>query len=188
MAVLKFHKVSTLPPTLEANAFYFVLNATFAEAYLTDSAGTARSIGNSAMINALAGSATTAALADYNLVEIVADIAARNAFVAGKQRNLMLLVLNATGDATVASGAALYAWRESDASFIKLSEYEAMDVALVWGNISGRPASSPSTIDDAVTKRHAHSNAAVLDALGDSAGGLTYAGQPVGAGWQATDW
>lgn len=188
MSAIKFHKVTAMPGTPEANALYFVVNGAFCEAYLTDAAGTAKSLGNSAMINAVAGAAVTAALADYNLVEIVADIPARNAFVAGKTRNLMLLVQDAIGDATVSSGAALYAWRESDASFIKLAEYEAMDVALTWAALSGKPASSPASIDDAVGKRHAHANAATLDKIGETGGVMTFDGAAIGANWHTENW
>lgn len=56
--LLRFHKVTALPPSLDANAIYFVLNGDYAEAYLTDAAGVAKAVGNSAMIAALAGGAT----------------------------------------------------------------------------------------------------------------------------------
>ena len=189
MAAIKFHKVTAMPGSPEANAVYFVVNGTFCETYVTDSAGNTKGAGNTAMINAAIAPPISAALADYNMVEIVADIPARNAFVAGKQRNLMLLVQDATGDATVASGAALYAWSEAGGTFAKIAEYEAMDVALTWANIGGRPASSPASIDDAVGKRHTHANQAALDKVGEDGGGnITYGGQPVGASWQTNNW
>jgi hypothetical protein len=181
---LSFHKVVTLPGTLVANAFYFVENGSYSESYLTDDTAVAKSIGNSAMINSLADARIVTALADFNLVEIVADIAARNALPTAK--NQMALVLNATGDATVASGSALYAYRESNSTWYKLSEYESMDVALTWANISGKPASSPATIDDAVSKRHTHTNQATLS---EASGSLRYNGQPVGGtDWTTNNW
>lgn len=51
MALVKFYKVASLPGTLEANAFYFVENNTYAEAYVTNASGVAKKIGNSDMIN-----------------------------------------------------------------------------------------------------------------------------------------
>lgn len=50
---VSFYKVDTLPATLVPNAFYYVENGQYAEAYLTDSNGVAKKIGNSEMIEAL---------------------------------------------------------------------------------------------------------------------------------------
>ena len=189
MAAVTFHKVATLPGSLTANAIYLVENGGYAETYVTNSAGVARMIGNSAMTNALADARIALALADRNLVEIVADIAARNALASGAQRNLLVLVEDATGDATVSAGAALYSWKESGGTWTKLTEYEGLDVTLAWASISGRPASAPSLIDDAVTKRHSHANQAYLDKIGESSGALTYDGAAVGgASWTTTNW
>lgn len=188
MATITFHKVTTLPGSPVANAVYFVENGTYSETYVTNSAGTARSLGNSAMINALADARIGVALADLNVVEVAADITARNA-LAGT-RNLLVMVLDATGDATVASGAALYVYREATATWIKVSEYESMDVTLAWASISGKPTSAVALIDDAVTKRHDHTNKAYLDKIGESGGALTYDGSPVGGSpqWTTANW
>lgn len=187
MATINFHKVSVLPGVLAADTFYFVENGNTAESYLTNGAGVAKSIGNSAMINALINTQLTAALADFNVIEIVATIAARNAL--STARNQMALVLDATGDATVTSGAALYAYREATLTWIKIAEYEAMDVSLTWASISGKPASAPALIDDAVAKRHAHANGAYLDKISETAGQMTYNGSAVGApNWSTTNW
>lgn len=189
MALVKFFKVLALPGVLEANAFYLVENGSFCESYLTDDAATAKSIGNSAMIAAVAGPLIAAQLAQMNRVEIVADITARNA-LASADFNQLVLALDATGDATVAAGAASYVFRNSDNSWIKVAEYEAMDVALTWAAITGKPASAVANIDDAVTKRHDHANKTVLDQISEDGGQqLTHRGQPVGAtNWTATDW
>jgi hypothetical protein len=50
---VKFFKVDTLPTPLAANAFYYVENGEYAEAYLTDLNGVAKKIGNSEMIEDL---------------------------------------------------------------------------------------------------------------------------------------
>lgn len=50
---VKFFKVTTLPGTLLANAFYYVENGNYAEAYLTDDSGAAKKIGNTQMIQEL---------------------------------------------------------------------------------------------------------------------------------------
>jgi hypothetical protein len=50
---VRFYKVTSLPATLVANAFYYVENGPYAEGYLTDDTGVAKKIGNSEMIEAL---------------------------------------------------------------------------------------------------------------------------------------
>lgn len=187
---LKFHKVTTLPGVLEADSFYYVSNGTFAESYLTTSDGTARALGNSAMITTIANQliADAMAAAGKNPIEIVADIAARDALTATATTNLMILVTDASSDPTVGAGAALYVWNEAQSTVTKIAEYENLDVTLNWADIQGRPTSSVSTIDDAVAKRHSHSNLSTLDKLGESAGALTYDGNAVSANWNTTNW
>lgn len=176
MAYIQFHKVSTLPGVLQPNALYFVANGSYAETYITDQVWVAKSVGNSTMINQLIATQ----LAQYNTIDIVPDIAARNALNT-RDYNFTVLVVDATADPTVTVGAALYAFQNSDNTFVKLSEYESLDVTLQWANIAGRPASSVSDIDDAVTKRHTHANKIQLDKIGENVNGeLTYNGNDIG--------
>jgi hypothetical protein len=175
---INFFKVNTLPATLEADSFYYVLNGTRAESYLTDNAGSAKLIGNTQMINDLINQA----LGGLNLdaLEIVADIAARDAAQAGYASNKLVLVTDATADATVNAGAALYAYNNADDSFTKVSEYESLDIQLEWSQIQNRPLSTVSQIDDAVAKRHTHANKAVLDLVTEDADlDLEFRGNPV---------
>jgi hypothetical protein len=53
MREFKEFKVVSLPATLQPDALYYVANGEYAEAYITDGAGHAKGIGNSAMISAL---------------------------------------------------------------------------------------------------------------------------------------
>ncbi len=187
MTAINFHKVTVLPGALVADSLYFVQNGNYAETYLTNAAGVAKSIGNSAMIAAIVDSHINTALADFNIVEIVADIQARGAL--STARNLMALVLDATGDPTVTSGAALFAYRESTTQWLKIAEYESMDVTLTWASISGKPNAAVALIDDAVNKRHAHANSIYLDKISEAAGQMTYNGQVVGSlNWSTTNW
>lgn len=181
MAALNFFKVTALPGTLQANSVYFVLNSTYAETYVTDSSGAAKSVGNSAMISAVASS-----VAGGGQVQVVATIAARNALAL--TQNTMVLVTDATGDSTVASGAALYVWVQADTAYTKIAEYESMDVVLQWANIQGKPSSTVANIDLAVTNMHTHSNKATLDLISATSGQLTYNGTVVATQWGATDW
>ncbi len=183
MDPLKFYKVTSLPGTLVANAMYFVINGSYSESYITNSSGVAKSIGNSVMINAL----IDAKLSAYNTLEIVADITARD-LLNTRDYNFLCLVVDATGDLTVASGSALYAFKNSDNTFTKVAEYESMDVIVDWSNITNRPVSSVANIDDAVTKKHSHSNKPELDLIGeDVAGNMTYNGEPVQR-FETTNW
>lgn len=188
MALVKFNKVNTLPGTLDANTFYFVENGTFAESYITDNEGNARSVGNSAMINALINDALASWTGGAAALEIVADIPARDALVATLDANTMLLVIDASGDPTVSSGSALYAYGASNTTVYKLAEYESMDVVMQWSALVGGPSSTPAQIDDAVSMRHNHANKSVLDKLGSDAEGLLFDGQPVSARWATANW
>lgn len=185
---LKFFKVTNLPGELEADSFYYVANDDFAESYLTDSEGVAKAIGNSAMIEDIAEEVVNDAIAAFNSVQIVADITARNAL--DPESNIMVLVLDASTDETVTAGAALYVYDLSNTTWIKVAEYESMDVAVDWSAISNGPASSTSAIDDAVSASHSHSNKTELDKIGESGGVMTYNGSPIGGeiGWEDLDW
>ena len=181
---LTFHKVTALPGTLVADAVYIVsTSAPIAEIYITDSSANARRVINTADVQAMINTS----LAATGGVEIVADIAARNALV--QTANGLVMVLDATADTTVTTGAATYAYRHANTSYTKISEAESMDVVLQWANIQGKPTSTVAQIDDAVTKRHTHANKTQLDLVGqDGAGNMTYNGNPVVPGWSTTAW
>jgi hypothetical protein len=59
---------------------------------------------------------------------------------------------------------------------------------LQWANINGKPTSTVADIDDAVTKRHVHANAAVLDLLSDNSGELFYNGVTIAPQMLAEQW
>lgn len=194
---IKFYKVSALPAELEANAFYFVggVGSDYAESYLTDSTATpvAKQIGNSEMINDLVDTK----IGELERFRVVADIATRDAQEATGQ-SYMVLVMDASADATVDTGAALYAHDGSTGNFLKVAEYESMDLnfqqiidglVIDWSQIQNGPTSTPAQIDQAVTDSHVHANKVQLDKVGEDADGrLTYDGVTVGATWANNDW
>lgn len=186
MANVQFFKVSTLPGSLQPNAFYYVENGAYAESYVTNQAGVAKALGNSAMINALINDALSSLPSSGAPVLFVADIAARDAL--DPEQAVFVLVQDATGDPTVTAGAALYAWNPATSAWLKVAEYESMDVQLTWAAIQGKPSSSPAQIDTAVSQSHAHANKATLDLIGAGADGLTYNGSPVGSSWATNNW
>lgn len=185
---VKFYKVATLPAPLEPNAFYYVENGTYTESYLTNSAGVAKSVGNSAMINALVSEALANWGGSASSLSIVPDIAARDALTEIATTNLMILVVDASDDSTVGSGSALYAYGLTTDVTYKLAEYESMDVVLEWDNIEGRPTSTVAQIDNAVTLAHTHNNKTVLDKLSEVGGVLRYDDKGINPEWSTNNW
>lgn len=188
MAVMKFHKVTALPGTLEGHSVYLVAPAgkpNYVELYATSADGTsARRILNDTDIQAMIDASIAASGAG---VEIVADIAARNAL--SPTNGKYVLVLDASDDPTVNSGAASYVWRSATSTWIKLTEYESMDLSLTWADISGKPTSSPAAIDAAVANSHTHANMTQISKVGeDSNGDFTYNGQPPRARLETAGW
>lgn len=185
MAKIKISQVTALPGTLSPNTLYMVsVSASKMECYMTGNvATTVKRIINEADVQALISSA----MASIGEIEVVADIAARNAL--NPTRNMQALVLNATGDGTVASGAATYVYRLSNTTWYKISEAESMDFAIAWASITGKPSSSPAAIDSAVSNSHTHSNKTQLDLIGqDGDGDITYNGVKVANEYGATAW
>lgn len=188
MPNLHAHKVTALPGSLAANSIYFVAPAArpdYVEIYVTNAAGDAarRVIDQSAiqaMIDAAVASGSGGAV-------IVDDIAARDAIVADNAQTVY--VVDASADASVNSGGALYIWRASSSAWVKMSEAESLDLSLTWVAITGGPASSPALIDAAVTARHSHANMTELGKIGeDGDGNLTYGGARPVAPWASTGW
>jgi hypothetical protein len=182
MAVVKIYKETTLPATVEANSIYLVAPAAkpnYLELYVTSSDGSqVRRVITDDDVLALSGSG----------VRIVDTIADRDA-ITPKANGMLVYVLDATGDSTVSSGAASYLWRESTTQWVKLTEYESMDVSVQWSSIQGRPASTPAAIDSAVAASHAHANATELAQIGqDGSGNLTYGGLPPRARLETAGW
>jgi hypothetical protein len=187
MSAIKFSKVTTLPAVLEGHTMYLVApvaKPNHLEVYVTSADASAiKRIVNIDDIQSMINSSISAS----NAFEIVDNIAARNAL--SLSGNKFVLVLDATGDATVASGAATYAWRSSTSAWVKISEYESLDVVVNWSAVQNRPASAVADIDSAVAQRHTHSNFTELGKIGETAGGdLQYAGDYPRARLEAADW
>lgn len=187
MATYQVFKETTLPGTLQANSIYLVAPAAkpdYVEMYVTgSSASTVKRIINDVDVQDMIDTS----VASQTQLEVVADITARNALT--PTRNMTVLVLNATGDATVASGAATYVYRLSTTSWTKISEAESMDLSITWASITGKPTSAVVDIDDAVTKRHTHANLTQLNKIGeDGNSDLTYNGALPKTAWQSTNW
>lgn len=177
MKVLSVEKVTALPSTFAANTQYFVPvsgEPTLIDMYVSSTDGSsAKHIITKAEITTLINQA----ISTLSGTVVVADIAARDALAPTTVTTV--LVLDATGDSTVASGAATYIYNPSTTSWNKISEAESMDFIVSWASITGGPTSTAAQIDAAVAASHTHSNMVVLDALTDVSGALYYSGQPV---------
>lgn len=185
MSLLRIERVLALPGTLTGSTMYIVKSATapHAEVYFTDAAGTeARHVINKSEINTMISDA----IASFSSIEVVADITARDALTPAA--NALVLVLDASADATVTTGAALYVYQLSNTTWHKVSEYESLDVVLDWASIQNKPTSTVADIDDAVAKRHVHANATTLDKIGENADGITFDGSNVEAFIANADW
>jgi len=183
---LKISKVNALPGTLEASTLYLVksTDAELFEMYMSSADGlSARHVITKTEIQTLINTAVSG----FSNLLVVADIAARNALT--PTSNVQVIVLDASGDATVNSGAATYIFNHSLYSWYKISEYESMDFVLSWANLQNKPSSSVASIDASVAASHTHANKTSLDKISEDGGGkFLYNGQPVRAYLETEAW
>ena len=176
MAKARLEWVRTIPDERMPSTVYFLRSETggLVDIYLTDKTGTE--------LRHIFGLADAEALIQDSIrslagLLVVDNIAERDEL--DLDRNTQILVLDATGDPSVSSGAANYLYRAETQEFIKISEFESMDVTLTWSNIQGRPTSAPEEIDQAVDATHSHENGDVLSKFSEKDGSLTYNGETV---------
>lgn len=157
---IKFFKVASVPAgPFEPNAIYLVPTGAREDdfsIYVANGAGTAvkKTLNRTDVDNLIAG-----VIGGYEAGVIVANITARNALAPTKYTQC--LVIDATGDPTVNSGAATYVYSTAQTAWIKISEAESMDMITSWGDIVGRPTSAVGAIDGVVN--YVNSNTAELD-------------------------
>lgn len=183
---MRIERVNALPATLSGSTMYVVKSseAGLADVYFTNNAGTeARHVIKKSEITDMINTS----IGNFTNIQLAADITARDAM--SLSRNALVLVLDATGDATVSNGAALYLYDVATTVWHKVSEFESMDVTLTWDAIQGRPTSTVAEIDDAVAKAHVHANKAQLDKIGEDADGvLQYNGAYIEAQIAVNEW
>lgn len=184
-APLKVFKVNSLPQTLETNSIYCIpFSNDFAEIYITsnNTPVTVRRIITYNDVDQMINDA----IANFTNIIVVNDIAARNAL--NPTRNLIVLVLDATGDPSVNSGAATYVYNVNTSTWTKISEWESLDLIIKWSDIQGRPTSSVDDIDDAVAKKHAHNNFSLLEKITELNGEFQYNNDYPLSRWSSTNW
>jgi hypothetical protein len=190
MTQLRISKVQTLPATFDPSTIYLVVDTSVTDGlamYVSDSAGSyAKHIPTFTEYSALIDAKVAAGVAQVSTLKVVNTIAERNNLPI--PATSMALVLDATGDGTVASGSASYVWTTS-LGWVKIAEHESMDLSFDWSGITGRPTSTPAqldaavasghshgssmaAIDAAVTASHGHVNKTTLDAISDTGDGM----------------
>lgn len=183
---MRIERVNALPATLSGSTMYVVKSseAGLADVYFTNNDGTeARHVIKKSEITDMINTS----IGNFTNIQLAADITARDAL--SLTRNALVLVLDATDDATVSNGAALYLYDVATTAWHKVSEFESMDVTLTWDAIQGRPTSTVAEIDDAVAKAHVHANKAQLDKIGEDADGvLQYNGAYIEAQIAVNEW
>lgn len=190
MSFLTIQRVSALPATPAPSTMYIVRSTHngLVELYFTSSDGNdVRHILNKDEVQAMINQYIVSATSTLSEIKIVSNIAARNAL--NLTSNGLCLVLDATADATVNAGAALYIYEAGTLTWSKVAEYESMDVQLLWSSIQGKPTSSAAAIDNAVANMHTHANKINLDKIGQDAGGnLLYDGSPPQTPLASAEW
>lgn len=183
---LRIHKLTALPSSITPNTMYIIAppgSPNYIEIYVSNQSGTAiRRVINESDVMTLIQNY----LSGINNIHVVPNIAARNAL--NPNRVIFVLVLDATGDPSVSSGSASYVYDPSTSQWVKVAEYESMDVVLNWNNITGRPNATPLEIDDAVAKRHTHTNLTQLNKIGESADGYLMYNNKFVMEWESVDW
>ncbi len=175
MSDLKFQKVLVLPTTFTPNTIYIVGNGevnNVAGMYVSDLTGTT--------VRSIVDVAFTSDLINNMLSEINSG----RTFVVDTYSDLstvdtnlytMAMVIDATGDVSVNSGAALYVYRQTTTSWVKISETESNDLVFDWQYLQNKPNATKEEIDAAVAASHTHNNSEVLNKIGeDQEGNITF--------------
>lgn len=186
MAKLNIEKVTELPVLLKPSTIYFVRGdgSELMDVYVTGEtiSELRHTITRQEVIDLISGE-----VSGLGAPVFTATISFRDNLPLTS--NTFVLVGDATEDPTVESGSALYFYESISDEFIKVAEYESMDIELEWDLIQGKPTSTPTVIDSAVSLAHSHSNKNILDKLSETPeGGLAYDGDPLAKHWDVEEW
>lgn len=162
-------RVNQLPTNMEANAIYVVKPPGALEADLvftgSDPLVVARTISR-VDIEQIVGDAVDASTSitfKQSYGDMLSDRPTSNA---------LIYVADATGDPTSTTVVRVYLYnKETDTftGFPSTGGGGGPGGDVTWGQILGRPNSTPAQIDQAVAAMHTHANKAVLDLIGENA-------------------
>ena len=153
MAYFNYFRVTELPAVTVASSIYAVkgVDSTSVDIYIVGSdTGDVRHVITAAEVDARIAAAN---LAKTEMIT-TADINSRDSLTL--TQNQLVLVLDASGDSTVTTGKAVYFYTNTDSTWTKIYEFEGMDVALRWSDLSDKPAATVSNIDIAASRGAAH--------------------------------
>jgi hypothetical protein len=148
-----YFRVNAMPKEPVASSIYAVkgVNATEANLYLVGTNPTD-------VRHLITAQEVDSKIADANKANAemitAADIAERDKMEL--TQNQLVLVLDASADATVAKGKAVYFFTFADKTWTKIYEFEGMDVVLQWADIQNKPKSKIEDIDLAAERAVAH--------------------------------
>ncbi len=143
---MKIRKVLTLPGVLETDTVYVVKSTDptstldYQIMHMTNNAGTISYSGITfGMIDSHIDNKINAYSSAASSTKIYATYAAMLAATAPLY-NEFAHVIDATGDVTVVAGGATYLYNFNTATYVKVSEFESMDVIIDWVNVVNKPA------------------------------------------------
>ena len=109
---------------------------------------------------------------------VVPDIAARDALV--HLRNAIVLVEQAQDDPEAGYGSAFYFYMKITDRYVLIRTGAGGGTGdMRWSSLIGGPVASPQAIDAAVLRSHDHANEALLRALDEANGRLTFNGEDI---------
>lgn len=188
---LKISFVTAYPTNPEANTIYFVKGTRdgFVDIMVVGADPATDTRVSQGINETRVDEMITAQLANFNTALIYDTIAERDADTATHVADRMVFVRDASADPTVDSkldvdgnplpSAAFYIFKHDLAEYVKLVDWNDIDVVLKWDNIQGKPNSTPAQIDQAVTDSHTHANKTVLAGFSEDAGQLVWNGAVV---------
>lgn len=113
------------------------------------------------------------------VIAVVDELSGRDAIVEPRI-GYFCFVKDASNDPEVASGFALYIYQDALHGWVRVVDASVLDIVLSWAKLIDKPQSTVENIDDAVIKKHAHENAALLDNFSeDDSGTLLFKGRLV---------
>lgn len=171
MASLTIHRVNALPEELQESSLYVVKRMEYglAELVFTTTDGDPLKVIDTAAVQTLISSAINNA----SHIHAVNTIAERDALQL--DGNSVVFVVNTDGDAEAGNGSALYFYTKDTDTYTLLVNLNGTK----WASIIDGPESSAEDIDDAVNKRHTHSNSGILESLSEVDDVLYYKDKPV---------
>lgn len=162
----RFRRVNVLPGTLEPDTMYIVKAPGSTEAKLVFTGSDASIVVGTIDRVAIEGIISQSVEA-HTSVHFYATYAEMTA--GALKANGLCYVADIAGDPLGGSGVGVYVYDFDNARFTKFPGGSGPSGPVAWGDLVGKPTSTPAAIDDAVAKAHAHTNKPILDNMSENA-------------------